>query len=86
MLVYIFVHLKNISFLSRIRLNANCDDLKQYKFIGKLSIGILTWRRESKKLVLPALRYLVCKGGSSPVFKQAKVVKHLVLLVSARGP
>ena len=42
--------------------------------------------KEKKKLDLPALRYIVCERGSFPIFKQAKVVKHLALLVSARAP
>ncbi|EYE91878.1 uncharacterized protein EURHEDRAFT_415881 [Aspergillus ruber CBS 135680] len=39
--------------------------------------------KERKKLGLPALHYLVCEGGSCPILKQAKVYKHLALLVNA---
>ena len=38
--------------------------------------------KERKKLGLPALYYLVCEGGHCLIFKQAKVIKHLALLVS----
>lgn len=39
--------------------------------------------KKRKKLGLPALHSLVCEGGSCPIYKQAKVYKHLVLLVNA---
>ncbi|EYE98913.1 uncharacterized protein EURHEDRAFT_119224 [Aspergillus ruber CBS 135680] len=64
---------------------SSCDSLEQYKFIGRLCRNT-NMEKERKKLGLPALRYLVCEGGSCPIFKQAKVYKHLALLVNARTP